>query len=271
MKGSCKMNNKEIGLRILAARKKLGYTQKQLGDLINVSDKAVSKWERGVGCPDISLLLPLSEVLDMTIDELIGGNVLEKNETKTIQNLINYTKAKAIEYKERIIKICYLLITIGMMIGIFVSCLCDHYLNNSFTWSIISTTAIIYAWFIVTTFVYSVKYRVAKSIIVAAIGVIPMLFIIADQLYTIQWFYQQALITAIMSNIYVVLIIIIWYKTDWSIWYKVGIYVYLSIIVNFPANYFSGLNTVAQIANIASNIIIGSIIIAIGYSKKGKL
>ena len=54
------MDNKEIGTRILAARKKLGYTQKQLGDLINVSDKAVSKWERGVGCPDISLLLPLT-------------------------------------------------------------------------------------------------------------------------------------------------------------------------------------------------------------------
>ena len=41
------MDNKEIGIRILSARKNLGYTKKQLGNLINVSDKAVSKWERG--------------------------------------------------------------------------------------------------------------------------------------------------------------------------------------------------------------------------------
>lgn len=265
------MDNKEVGHRILAARKKLGYTQKQLGDLINVSDKAVSKWERGVGCPDVSLLLPLSEALEMSIDELIGGNTNEKDEAKTIQNIINYTKEKAVEYKERIIKICYSIIVIGMMIGILVSCLCDYYLNNSFNWSIISTAAIIYAWLIVTTFVYSTKYRIAKSMITASIGVIPLLFVIANQLYSIQWFYNQALIISVMTNIYVFLIIIIWYKTNWNIWYKVGVYVYLSIIVNFPANNFSGLNTVVQIVNIASNIIIGSIIIAIGYSKKGKL
>ena len=70
--------------------------------------KAVSKWERGIGCPDISLLLPLSEALKMSIDELIGGTVVDKSEKKTVQNLINYTKIKAIENKERIIKISYL-------------------------------------------------------------------------------------------------------------------------------------------------------------------
>lgn len=262
------MDNKEIGTRILAARKKLGYTQKQLGDLINVSDKAVSKWERGVGCPDISLLLPLSEALQMSIDELIGGSINDKNENKTIQNLINYTKAKAIENKERIIKICYFLITIGMMIAIFISCLCDYYLNDLLTWSIISTTAIIYAWVIITIFTYSIKYRLVKTIIVAGIGVIPLLFVIAMQLYTLQWFYQQALIIAIMANIYIILIILIWYKTDWNIWYKIGIYVYLSNIVNFPANYFSKLGIIGQVSNIISNLIIGTIIITVGYIRK---
>ena len=80
----------------------------------------------------------------MSIDELIGGTVVDKSEKKTVQNLINYTKIKAIENKERIIKISYLFITIVMMIGIFVPCLCNYYLNHSFTWSIISSAAIIY-------------------------------------------------------------------------------------------------------------------------------
>ena len=59
----------------------------------------------------------------MNINELSGGTVVDKSEKKTVQNLINYTKIKAIENKERIIKISYLFITIVMMIGIFVPCL----------------------------------------------------------------------------------------------------------------------------------------------------
>ena len=195
------MDNKEIGIRILSARKNLGYTQKQLGNLINVSDKAVSKWERGIGCPDISLLLPLSEALKMSIDELIGGTVVDKSEKKTVQNLINYTKIKAIENKERIIKISYLFITIVMMIGIFVPCLCNYYLNHSFTWSIISSAAIIYAWIILTVLVQAKENVVIKAIIVASIGVIPLLYVVSVQVYSLDWFLHEALVIALFTNL----------------------------------------------------------------------
>ena len=262
------MDNKEIGIRILSARKNLGYTQKQLGNLINVSDKAVSKWERGIGCPDISLLLPLSEALKMSIDELIGGTVVDKSEKKTVQNLINYTKIKAIENKERIIKISYLFITIVMMIGIFVPCLCNYYLNHSFTWSIISSAAIIYAWIILTVLVQAKENVVIKAIIVASIGGIPLLYVVSVQVYSLDWFLHEALVIALFTNLYVYIVIWIWVKTTLNIWYKIGLCIYLSNITNIPANYISGVNLFSMIMNLALNMIVGTIIIMVGYTRK---
>lgn len=68
------MNNKKTGLAISTLRKKQGYTQKKLAGILNVSDKAVSKWERGAGLPDISLLSTLAMVLDSDVDSLLSGN-----------------------------------------------------------------------------------------------------------------------------------------------------------------------------------------------------
>ncbi|WP_455684475.1 helix-turn-helix domain-containing protein [Thomasclavelia sp.] len=265
------MNSKEIGLRILAARKRLGYTQKYLGELINVSDKAVSKWERGVGCPDISLLLPLSEALQMSIDELIGGNIVEKNEKKRIQNLINYTKIKAVENKEKIIKISYIFICLAMILGVFIPCVCDFYLNHNFTWSVISSTAIVYAWIILTTLIYSKKNAIIKAIIAASIGVIPLLYVIAAKIYTVQWFYQEALFIGIFTNVYIFIVLWIWVKTYWYVWYKIGICIYLSLIINIPTNLFSNMNLISMIISTFSNIIIGTFIIMVGYNKRRKI
>ena len=58
-------------------RKAKGYTQKNLAEKIFVSDKAVSKWERGLSMPDISLLIPLSEILDISVTELLEGRKLD--------------------------------------------------------------------------------------------------------------------------------------------------------------------------------------------------
>jgi len=62
-------------------RKKLNMTQNQLAELIGVTPQAISKWENGVGCPDVSLLLALSKALEVSVDNMLGGdrrNELEK-------------------------------------------------------------------------------------------------------------------------------------------------------------------------------------------------
>lgn len=75
------MDQKKTGELIRLFRTKMGYTQKQLAERINVSDKAVSKWECGNGCSDISLLNELADVFGTDVNVLLSGEV-EKNESE---------------------------------------------------------------------------------------------------------------------------------------------------------------------------------------------
>ena len=73
------MDQIKIGRLIRRLRTDMGLTQKQLAERLHVSDKAVSKWECGSGCPDLSLLLALSEVFGTDIEVLLSGGI-KKNE-----------------------------------------------------------------------------------------------------------------------------------------------------------------------------------------------
>lgn len=74
------MNDNRIGIVIRTLRIKIGLTQQQLANEIGVTDKAVSKWERGIGLPDISTINHLANVLHIDVDNLLDGNIayLEK-------------------------------------------------------------------------------------------------------------------------------------------------------------------------------------------------
>ncbi len=67
------MDKERTGQLITELRKEKGLTQKQLAEALNVTDKAVSKWERGLSFPDISMLEPISQTLDISIMELLAG------------------------------------------------------------------------------------------------------------------------------------------------------------------------------------------------------
>ena len=69
------MDIEKIGKAISFLRKRAGYTQKDLADRLGISDKAVSKWERGQGLPDISYLRKLSILLDTDTDSLLAGDI----------------------------------------------------------------------------------------------------------------------------------------------------------------------------------------------------
>ena len=65
------INKKEFGSFVSQLRKEKGLTQKELAALLIITDKAVSKWETGVSIPDVAMLIPLSEILDVTVTELL--------------------------------------------------------------------------------------------------------------------------------------------------------------------------------------------------------
>ncbi|MBP7187954.1 MAG: helix-turn-helix domain-containing protein [Ruminococcus sp.] len=75
------MDQIRTGQLIKQFRTELGMTQKQLAERINVSDKAVSKWERGNGCPDVSLLSALADIFGIDVNVLLSGEI-DKNESE---------------------------------------------------------------------------------------------------------------------------------------------------------------------------------------------
>ena len=76
------MDQEKVGGIIKTLRKDRGMTQLELALCLNVTDRAVSKWERGLGCPDISLLTRLSEIFSVDIGSIIDGD-MEENEKRS--------------------------------------------------------------------------------------------------------------------------------------------------------------------------------------------
>ena len=67
------MDAKKTGNFICENRKKQGISQKELADKLGSTDKAISTWERGISFPDISMLIPISKVLEISLYDLLTG------------------------------------------------------------------------------------------------------------------------------------------------------------------------------------------------------
>lgn len=79
---------KSIGETIANLRKQKGMTQSELAEKMNVTDKAVSKWERDLSCPDINTISKLADVLDVSVEELLKTKKQDYSNNK-IKDLIN--------------------------------------------------------------------------------------------------------------------------------------------------------------------------------------
>ena len=113
------MDTKKIGAFIAMNRKKKGYIQEQLAEKLGVTNKTISRWENGHYMPDLSLLEPLSKELDITLNELLAGEEIVKEEAMEYseQNLI-----QTIDYTDKKIKDEHKKISLFIIgLGIFTS------------------------------------------------------------------------------------------------------------------------------------------------------
>ena len=127
------MSNKNIGEIISSLRKEKGMTQTDLAEKMNVTDKAVSKWERNLSCPDINSIPKLAEVIGTTVEELL--NAQTKKEDNKINEIINI----ALIGISLAMGICIIVTSILKqidintaitMLGIGMSCLAIYLLKN---------------------------------------------------------------------------------------------------------------------------------------------
>ena len=110
------MDQSKIGKFIAECRKEKALTQMQLAEKLGITDKAISKWERGISLPDSSIMLELCDILGISVNELLSGEKINmENYNKELENkLIEVLKEK--EQKDRH------LLTLEWVIGIL-SCL----------------------------------------------------------------------------------------------------------------------------------------------------
>ena len=119
------MNQEKIGRFIAELRKEKRMTQIDLANKLGITDRAISKWENGRGMPDLSLLPPLCEILDVSINELLSGARLDKKDyqeklEENIINTIDYTDKKIRKTKKIfIITISIILMFIVMLMVMY--------------------------------------------------------------------------------------------------------------------------------------------------------
>ena len=127
------MSNKNIGEIIYSLRKEKGMTQNDLAEKMNVTDKAVSKWERNLSCPDVNSIPKLAEVLGTTVEELL--NAQTKKEDNKINEIINIALIGISLAMGICITVTSILKQIDIntaitMLGIGMSCLAIYLLKN---------------------------------------------------------------------------------------------------------------------------------------------
>ena len=94
------MEQVKIGKFIAECRKNKNLTQAQLAEKLNITDRAISKWETGKGMPDSSIMLDLCNELDISVNELLSGEIIkmEKYNQKAEENLLEMKKNKEETY-----------------------------------------------------------------------------------------------------------------------------------------------------------------------------
>ncbi len=119
------MDQIKIGEFISSKRKQKNLTQAALAERLGITDRAVSKWERGRGLPDASLMLDLCEILDITVNELLCGESVSMGDNNQKNQQLLLELAKEIEQKNKTIWTSMWVLMTAVMIlflgGVFVA------------------------------------------------------------------------------------------------------------------------------------------------------
>ena len=132
------MDQLKIGKFIADCRKRKNLTQMQLAEKLCITDKAVSKWERGVAMPDTLIMLELCDILGISVNELLSGEKIdmENNNQKTEQLLLDM--AKELEKKNKTIWTSMWVIMIASMTALFAGIFVAAFLIPEGIWQLIT-------------------------------------------------------------------------------------------------------------------------------------
>ena len=153
------MDQIKIGRFIAECRKMKNLTQKQLAEKLSITDKAISKWERGITMPDTSLMLELCDILSISVNELLSGEKINMENSNQKNEQLLLDMAKELEKKNKTIwSSMWAIMTVSMtalIAGIFIAV----FLIPEGIWQLITILGICVVFFIVCF--YAVKLEVS--------------------------------------------------------------------------------------------------------------
>ena len=153
------MDQIKIGRFIADCRKNAKLTQMQLAEKLGITDKAVSKWERGVAMPDTSIMLELSDILGISVNELLCGERISMNNNDQKNQQLLLDMAKEVESRNKTIwtSMCVLMIVsiVGLLVGSFTAA----FLIPEGVWQVVAMVGICIV-FLVPCF-YALKLEVS--------------------------------------------------------------------------------------------------------------
>lgn len=175
------MDNEKIAQFISSLRKSKKMTQKELANQLGITDKAVSKWERGLSCPDISLLPALSDILGISVNELLNGKRLDTTipEADTIIETTFQYADTATKNKSKNIRLLFTAAFSSIsLLGIIVCAICNLAISKNLTWALFPISSIIFAWTIITPAIIWGRKGILISLLLFSVLIIPFLFVL---------------------------------------------------------------------------------------------
>ena len=202
------MNQTEIGQFIANCRREKNMTQAQLAVKLNITDRAVSKWETGKSMPDSSIMLELCDILDITVNELLSGERVgvenaENYQKKADENLIALKKRDENNLSKNMR--VFILFSSALAIGIIVCAICDIAISGTFTWSLIPVSSIIFAWVVCFPVIILGKRGIAGSLTALSIFIFPYLYILGE-LVEVRAVFSIGAVMSVISIVYLWLI-----------------------------------------------------------------
>ena len=192
LKGVEKMDNTKTGQFIKNLRTEKGLTQQELAKKLNCTNKAISRWETGSGSPDIDFLVPLAEILGVTVNELLAGErISEDNILQKSDEVIIDTMKKSKKQKD---KLQWIVFAISCLAQILIT-LCVGFKFDDDNWIGITVVSLFVT--MILMLVSNVKFRFITPI---ASAVIYSVFTLLNK-ETIAFVAFYFVITAILSQI----------------------------------------------------------------------
>lgn len=275
------MDNKKIGSFISTLRKEKGMTQKDLAEKLNVTDKAVSKWERGVGYPEITIIPILADTLGISTSELLlGEHIVIENEKKNttididktdiiVDDVIEYAKQNNEDTNKRRNSFILVLLSSAFILSIFICMLCNYVISGSFDWSLYAVGGEAMAWIIIAPFLLFKEHRVITSLIGLSIGILPLLLLIEHLCPSKGWVFPLALPIVVISLISLWISAILFIYTKFNRYFLVSFEIVLfgvivDLGVDIIVNHYLGKNLISIINLLKPAVFIAiAIIVAI--------